>query len=189
MRIAPTDRPDGRDPAGRAEPADGGEAGWIGRHQAAVWRYLRFLGCPPGLAEDLTQDAFLAAIEHRIATAQPATTAAWLRTTARNLWYMHLRSQRRQPVIRDIALADEVFQRHLGDEEHGDRYMTALDHCMHRLDDRQRRALQLRYADGASRAAMATALGIGEAGVKAFLRRVRDRLRQCMRARLQQEGR
>ena len=34
-------------------------------HQAMVWRYLRFLGCDPALADELTQDTFVAVYRHR----------------------------------------------------------------------------------------------------------------------------
>ena len=36
----------------------------VRRHQVGVWRYLRFLGCPPELADDLAQDTFLALMRH-----------------------------------------------------------------------------------------------------------------------------
>lgn len=35
-------------------------AGLVRAHQAGVWRYLRFLGCHPDEADDLTQETFLA---------------------------------------------------------------------------------------------------------------------------------
>ena len=35
----------------------------IREHQAGVWRYLRVLGCSRELAEDLTQETFLAVLE------------------------------------------------------------------------------------------------------------------------------
>ena len=38
----------------------------IRRHQSGVWRYLRFLGCPPELADDLTQEAKLQRISDLI---------------------------------------------------------------------------------------------------------------------------
>ena len=35
----------------------------VRQHQAGVWRYLRFLGCDRPLADDLTQETFLAVLE------------------------------------------------------------------------------------------------------------------------------
>lgn len=32
----------------------------VHEHQAGLWRYLRYLGCEPALAEDLVQEVFLA---------------------------------------------------------------------------------------------------------------------------------
>ena len=53
------------------------------------------------------------------------------------------------------------------------------------LPERSRRALALRYgADPASREEMADALGVGVAGVKQLLRRLRIGLRECIERRM-----
>jgi RNA polymerase sigma-70 factor (ECF subfamily) len=58
----------------------------VERHQSGVWRYLRALGCDPVLAEDLTQDTFLAVLRQPFEEYSEAATAAYLRRTARNLY-------------------------------------------------------------------------------------------------------
>jgi DNA-directed RNA polymerase specialized sigma24 family protein len=54
-------------------------------HQASVWRYLRYLGASAELADDLTQETFLQLLRAPFVEQSPASTAAWLRTVARNL--------------------------------------------------------------------------------------------------------
>ena len=51
----------------------------VRRHQAGVWRFARALGAQPAEADDLTQEAFVAA--HRRAAEVPAGpgAAGWLR--------------------------------------------------------------------------------------------------------------
>ena len=58
----------------------------IEHHQAGVWRYLRVLGCDPALADDLTQETFLHVMQRSFDDHSPAATAAYLRTTAHNLY-------------------------------------------------------------------------------------------------------
>ncbi len=61
-------------------------------HQSGVWRYLRSLGCDLPLAEDLTQETFLAVLQKPFDDYHPAATAAYLRRVARNLLMTYRRS-------------------------------------------------------------------------------------------------
>ena len=157
------------------------DATWIGQHQVALWRYLRFLGCPAVLAEDLVQDAFLVALEKGISELDPSASAAWLRATARNMFRVHLRTLGRRPRHLDLDHLDLAWVERRGDD---DDYRAALRVCVAALEARDRRALEMRYARGASREEMACSLGISKVGVKGLLRRVRHRLRACVEGRL-----
>jgi RNA polymerase sigma-70 factor (ECF subfamily) len=156
-------------------------------HQAGVWRYLRFLGCEPSLADDLTQETFLTI--HRSPFEQRSTqaTCCYLRTVARNLFMAALRRSRREPAVEDLDRAERVWQRFAGDDG-GESYLDALRECVGSLDGRARQAIDLRYQDDRSRAEIATALDLGEEGVKALLRRTREVLRRCVEKRLGLEG-
>ena len=77
---------------------------------------------------------------------------------------------------------DAIFAPHAGDGGH--RYADALRACVAGLDNRARRALELRYRDEATRTDMAADLGMSEEGVKSLLARIRDRLRDCIERRL-----
>src|SRR5690606_22335068 len=59
--------------------------------------WLRALGCDPGAAEEHCQDALLAGWQHGLASRSFVDASRWLRTAARNLWWMELRAQRRRP--------------------------------------------------------------------------------------------
>ena len=77
----------------------------VRRHQAAVWRYLRFLGCDPAQADDLTQETFLAVLEKPFEQRCDTATAAYLRTVARNRFLAVMRKERNGPTAADLAIA------------------------------------------------------------------------------------
>ena len=167
-------------------PADT-ETAFVREHQAAVWRYLRFLGCPNADAADLTQDALLAALENGSPRHPRPRATAFLRATARNLFLAALRARRRElpaALRTDPSVADAVFARGIGDDG-GTARLAALHHCIEQLPLRSRQALDLRYRDQASRPAMGAALGLDPEGVKTLLRRLRAGLRRCIVQRLE----
>src|SRR5262245_31341872 len=88
-------------PPGDADAPDA----WIRRHQAAAWRYLRVCRCPADVADDLVQEAMLAALHKGIHEHSDAMSAAWLRGAVTKLWCMHLRTQRRRARLTELALA------------------------------------------------------------------------------------
>lgn len=154
----------------------------VRRHQAGVWRYLRYLGCDPPLADDLTQDTFLAVIRKPFEQRSEAATVAYLRIVARNQYLMALRRERRAPTREDLEIAEQVWIELAG--ESGDEYLVSLDLCLAELNGKTRQAIDLRYREGLSRSAIAIALEMSDDGVKTLLRRARDLLRRCILRRL-----
>lgn len=175
--------PDPRHPACLDPAAQDHRAAWIGRHQAYLWRYLRYLGADPELAEDLAQDCFVAALRCEVPALEPAPAAAWLRKTALNLFRMHLRRQgRRQELWADAGDLDAVYLEESGPDL-GERYGEALELCMEQLAPRSQQALRLRFGQGQGRRELAAALGLSVEGVKTLLRRAKDQLRACIETR------
>jgi len=159
------------------------ELHWLAAARARSWRYLRFLGCPADLADDFAQETVLAAL--REFNTEPAP-AAWLCTTARNRLRMHLRTaQRELPDLETLhAQWVEVAQ-----PDGGQARLAALQHCLQQLPERSRRALELRYGEGAERPAIGRELGLGEEGVKSLLVRLRATLAACVQKRVMEEQR
>jgi len=159
----------------------------VRRHQKGVWRYLRFLGCPPELAEDLTQETFLTLLQWAPEERGDAALAAWLRTTARNLFRMQARRPRKGVELAAETELEEAWLRHAGEDPDraGDDYLVALHSCLQRLEDRERTALVLRYSESASRQEVASTLGIAVEGAKTLLRRAKDKLRKCVAWRME----
>lgn len=173
MEPTATDR-DGR-PGPRPDEA------LVRRHQRAVWRYLRFLGAEPALADDLTQEAFLALLRSPPRETGDRVVGTWLRRTA---WRLLCNRRRRRRRTLDLDEAEAAWQA-FAPRDDGDEAMEALGHCLPRLPERMQRALRLRYGEGGSREAVAAALDLGRDGAKTLLRRARQRLADCMQGRLQ----
>ncbi|MBI3272239.1 MAG: RNA polymerase sigma factor [Planctomycetes bacterium] len=158
--------------------------------QAEIFRYLRYLGAlDAGVAEDLAQETFLAAFR---STAPPPldderACAAWLRGIARNLFLMHCRRARANPVRTDeatIERAEAFWATRFLRSGDGFEYIEALRACVSGLSERARRLLDLCYAQRKSRDEMARSLDMSEDGIKSMLRRTRAALAECVRRRL-----
>lgn len=163
---------------------------WVRRHQAPLWRWLRFLGAPVDLAEDVLQDALTAALRAGVDRDRDDTTAAsWLRSTGRHLFLSALRRQERRPAVELLpeALAEVAWRRHA--RSGSSDYVDALAACLQHLPPRQRRVVDLRYREDRSRAEIGAETGMAENGVKTLLRRLRADLRACVEAKLEEMDR
>jgi RNA polymerase sigma-70 factor (ECF subfamily) len=151
---------------------------WVRRLQGPTWRFLRLCGCPAHTADDLVQEALLAALHKRIFAQDEASAFAWLRGAASNLWRMQLRGDARRAAHTARAAAELAFAR--GGDDGGEAWLAALRECVQRLDGRARELLDYHYTEAASREAIASAMGLQPEGVKTYLRRVREVLRECV---------
>ena len=150
---------------------------WIEATLPSLWRFLRRLGCSREVAEDLAQDACLAALEKGVHGWPDPQAMAWVIASARNLFRAHLRANGRRPRLLESPaswpqqeLAEPAFAQLRG----------ALRRCLLQLAPRARRALEMRYRHGAGRVEIGREIGIRAQGVKALLQRTRNQLRQCI---------
>lgn len=157
-------------------------AALVRSHQAGVWRYLRYLGCPPAEADDLTQDTFLAVFRDGFEERSPEQTAAYLRTVARNRLLAVRRSRKKAPEV-ELEAAEAVWAETVGDRGMDD-YLVALEDCLEKVTPRVRQVLDLLYRDRINRLEIAKRLEMAFEGVKTLLRRARASLRECVERRL-----
>ncbi len=149
----------------------------VQRHQAEVWRYLRFLGASAELADDLVQEAFLQLLRGGFAERSAAATASWLRTVARNCYVKSFRAPPFQ--VADLDAIEAVWTGFAQDDAGGES-LAHLRTCLDQLDGRARDVVRLHYEERRSRRDTGERLGIGEHGVKSLLRRTRAVLRSCV---------
>lgn len=155
----------------------------IQTYQAAVWRYLRAMGCEASLAEDLTQETFLAVLQRPFQDINPAATAAYLRKTALNLLISHHRRSGRVTAVEDVESLDRTWTSWAGSDG-GDAAIDALRDCLQRLTERARLALEMRFRGEHSREEIAEKLEITEHGAKNLMQRAKQQLRECIESKL-----
>ncbi len=153
-------------------------------HQAGVWRYLRALGCESNLAEDLTQETFLAVLQRPFEDYNPAATAAYLRRTAYNALVSFQRRAKKVTTVENIDELNQNWENWAGNDN-GEELVDALRRCLAVLGDRAKLALELRFREHASRETIATTLGISEHGAKNLMQRAKKTLRDCIESKLQ----
>ncbi len=156
----------------------------IERYQTGVWRYLRALGCEPAEADDLTQETFLAVLQHSFVDYGPVTTGAYLRRVAHNQLVSARRRAGRVTAVEDIEQFDNAWERWAGNDD-GEARLDALRECLQQLTDRARMALDMRFRERESRAAIAAALEISEHGAKNLMQRAKQQLRECIERKMQ----
>ncbi|MHC4512374.1 MAG: RNA polymerase sigma factor [Planctomycetota bacterium] len=153
------------------------------RHQAPLQWHLRYLGCPHPDIPDLVQETFLRLFRARFEHRSHRSTAAWLRKTARNLYIRSVERRNRTPLLADLDAAEATWARFEQDDG-GDGWLDALRHCVGRLKDRARRALDLQFRDGLPRQQVAAQLGLSDQGAKTLLGRAKKALKDCVERRL-----
>jgi RNA polymerase sigma-70 factor (ECF subfamily) len=172
-------------PAPQAEQAAGFDpVRLIETYQSGVWRYLRAMGCEAALAEDLTQDTFLAVLQRPFQDVCPAATSSYLRRTALNLLISHKRRSGRMLATDEIELLDRTWTRWAGQDGSGDGTLDLLRDCLKRLTERARLALEMRFRGEHSRTEIAAALEITEHGAKNLMQRAKQQLRECVESKL-----
>jgi len=142
----------------------------VRRHGSSVRGLLRRMGADPSLADDLAQDAFLAAFERIAEFRGEGTFAAWVRRIAARLY---IRRWRREGLM-DQALDDQ-------EETSGGEAIAAsridLDGALKILAPAERMCVSLCYGAGLSHAEAAEALNAPLGTVKSHVKRGLDKLR------------
>lgn len=155
----------------------------IARYQVGVWRYLRALGCDATSADDLTQETFLAVLRKPFEHRGDASTGAYLRRVAHNLFISQRRRASKMSVTEKAEDLETAWSRWAGFDG-GDSTIEILKDCFGRLTDRAQLALRLRFGDESSRQSIADSLGISEHGAKNLMQRAKLQLRECLESKL-----
>ena len=163
-----------------------------GKYRAMLCRFLLFLLRDIHHAEEITQEAFVVALSKGPDPAKGTNYGAWLRSIARNLVRSHVRKRRGRPLLPDDVLdaAERHFVRTGSDQaDLWEARRQALSACMQKLPEGQRDLLLRRYERGQKVGHLAERLGVEPNTLSKRLERIRERLRRCIAAALQEENR
>lgn len=175
------------DPDGGA-PLDGDSVEQIVRdHQRSVRGFLRYLGCPLRVVDDLAQETFLTFLSSsEFEVRSERATSRYLRTIARHLFLKALRKSGSDVIATDLEAAEEAWVRY-HDHDRGP-YLDALQTCLAGVSGKARTALDLRYGDDLGQQAIAQEMALTESGVHSLLVRARKKLRACIESKLGSNG-
>jgi RNA polymerase sigma-70 factor (ECF subfamily) len=157
-------------------------------HERRIFGFLLALVPAWSDAEDLLQEASVV-MWRKLDEFEPGTDfAAWALSIARFQVLSYRKKQRRDRVLfseRTLELlADEMAA--LGRSE--DARRDALEHCIARLNTRDRELIRLRYLPGATTQGVAEGLGRSVQAVYKSLNKIHEQLLMCIRRTLAAEG-
>src|SRR5215211_1350575 len=130
-------RQTGLSPTPNSPPTD--LASLVQRHQAGVWRYVRFLGADTAEADDLTQETFLTLARGQFVERDERQTAGYLRVVARNQLLALRRKQNHEIDTVELEAADTVWAASADSDGSLTNYLDALRDCVDQLEGRARR--------------------------------------------------
>jgi len=152
---------------------------WYDDAVVRVYRYLYpRCGGDRGLAEEITQQTFMRAVERRSTYEGRASVITWLLTIARNILADHFRRAEKDErrhlrlVVREI---DMVASAPAAVDDH-----EAIMSALRALPASQRAAIVLCYLDGLSVREAAEVLQRSESATESLLTRGRARLRELL---------
>jgi RNA polymerase sigma factor (sigma-70 family) len=178
MADSTTERASAHDLELVALAAAGGRAAFgelIRRHGSAVRGLLRRMGAAPALADDVAQDAFLAAFEQISDFRGEGTFQAWVKRIAARLYVKRWRRDARGQAAAEMADAEQPVET---GEETANATRIDLDEALRSLSPIERLCVCLCYGGGLSHAEASEALNTPLGTVKSHVKRGLDKLRR-----------
>jgi RNA polymerase sigma factor (sigma-70 family) len=151
----------------------------VRRRQEAIRNLFRRMTRDPALADDLAQQAFVAAWKSIRTLKSPSAFGAWLRKLAVNCWLQQARLKKHEVALDAAALEAVAVE--------GQWVSTAaerldLDGALARLPQEARLCVVLAYSEGMSHAEISDSTAIPLGTVKSHIARGAARLRELLHA-------
>ena len=146
------------------------------RHAQTVYKFLLAQCHDPGLAEELTQEAFYQAVRSVDRFDGSCKVSVWLCQIAKHLWYQHLRKHKREAPLSPEGLPDPPgpsAEEGLLEQEG----RLDLLRQIHRLPETQREVVYLRAFGGLSFREIGDVCGKTENWARVTFYRSKEKLR------------
>jgi RNA polymerase sigma-70 factor (ECF subfamily) len=141
----------------------------VRRHGSAIRALLRRMGAAPDMADDLAQDAFLAAFEQIAEFRGDGTFHAWVKRIAARAYVRRWRKTAREALTATAPESSAPAPDHAGAMD--------LESALAALSPAERMCVSLCYGAGLSHAEAAAALNTPLGTVKSHVKRGLDKLR------------
>jgi RNA polymerase sigma factor (sigma-70 family) len=145
----------------------------VRRRQDATRQLLRRLTRNPALADDLAQQAFVAAWKSIRTLRSPAAFGAWLRKLAVNCWLQWARAQKQEVALDDPGVAEGRWVSTVTER-------LDLDGALAALPPDARLCVVLAYSEGMSHAEISDSTALPLGTVKSHIARGAARLREML---------
>ena len=111
------------------------------KYFSEVYKFVLSLCRDPGLAEEITQEAFFKALKHIDSFNGDCRLSTWLCKIARNTFYSHAKKHGRQTELSfDTLISDQNMEERFADKETA----YAIHHALHRLKEPYKEVFWLR---------------------------------------------
>jgi RNA polymerase sigma-70 factor (ECF subfamily) len=155
----------------------------------ALRSYIRARGVPAAHVDDIAQETYLRFYHDRDALPEGVEPIRWLKGVARNLVLMHFRRHYTHHQAVEKLGAEEAAESTpleiLVEDEQRRRLQDAVNDCIGRLSEKNRRLLLLHHRDGRPLVDISRTLGQGAAAVRMRMVRIRRFLRACIEQHLE----
>jgi RNA polymerase sigma-70 factor (ECF subfamily) len=145
----------------------------VRRHGSAVRGLIRRMGADAAAADDVAQDAFLAAFEQIADFRQEGTFRAWVSRIAARLYVRRRRREGRLELMPEVEADDQEIHTGEGIEVR----RLDLDEALKGLSEAERLCISLCYGTGLSHGEAAEVLNTPLGTVKSHVKRGLDKLR------------
>jgi RNA polymerase sigma-70 factor (ECF subfamily) len=152
----------------------------VRRHGSAVRALLRRMGAEAALADDLAQDAFLAAYERIAEFRGEGAFAGWIKRIAARLYLKRWKRRARLDPVAEVDLDQASDDLRHG--EGGAAQRLDLDSALATLSEAERLCVSLCYGAGLSHTETAQTLNVPLGTVKSHVKRGMDKLKQRLMA-------
>jgi RNA polymerase sigma-70 factor (ECF subfamily) len=156
----------------------------LARERRMIESFIRSIVADAHLVEDVIQEVYIVVAQRHGDFADGTNFGAWVREIARRTALHQLRRAGRPAAALEPRTLDALEASFDVPAETWEDERRALRRCVEKLPEESLRVLDLRYVSDAPLAEIAASVGRSVDGVKALLKRLRQKLAECAEARL-----